>query len=137
MLGKFEFRTQQLGVWIDEGGTIVFQQFGRRKRTVKFGQLRFVVKEFEVAGCTAHKKKDHPLGFGNQGWLFGRQRVDRLVARGKSQASLGKKMAEGNSPQPHGAPMQEPAPRHILRFRATIEMLLAIHSCSFRTTIPW
>jgi hypothetical protein len=61
VLSELELRSQELGLRIDEGGTVAFEQFGRRQLAVEPCQFWLVVEQFHVARPAAHEQEDDVL----------------------------------------------------------------------------
>ena len=55
------------------------QQFGRRQRPIKLGQLRLEIEEFEVTGRPRHEEVNNTLGFGRVMRLLWRQGIQRCI----------------------------------------------------------
>jgi len=60
---EFEFRAEQSGLGIDEGGAIAFEQFGGRQFAVMFNQFLFMIEKIEVAGGACLEYVDDAFRF--------------------------------------------------------------------------
>ena len=135
LFAKLELRTEQLGARIDEGGPVALDQVGRGQRPVEFGQLGLVVEKFEMARRPCHKEENDALGLRGKLRVFGRERISRLGAGGRSKPRLGEKLAERHRTQAYATLLKKPASRDLFRVSVSIEMILAIHRTSPSTLL--
>ena len=84
---KLELRSEQGRIGIDERGAIAFEQFGRRKLAVAFGQFGLVVEQLQMARCAGLEQVDDALGLRGRSAVARRQRVSRRTRRAASAAS--------------------------------------------------
>ena len=125
MFGELELGAEQGGVWVDEGGAVIFDQICRGRFAVPLGQLRLVVEQLQVAWRASHKQEDDALGFGGKMRLPGRERIrDR---QGRSPAVFAEQLPEGDGAQPNATLLEEPAPRHQLGVLTPIKVALTVH----------
>ena len=127
VLFELEFRAEQLGIGIDERGAIAFQEFGRRKSAVEFGELRLVVEKFKMAGRAGHEEEDDVLRLGGKRRFLGRERI----ASGRiGQAGFGEQIGERHAADTDAAFFKEPAARDFGGVETFPDVILTVHKFS-------
>ncbi len=75
-LFKFEPWPHELGIRVDESGSVVLEQFGRRECAVEPFECRLVVEHLELAWPATHKEVDDSLCLGRVVRHFDGQGID-------------------------------------------------------------
>ena len=79
---ELKFGAEEIIVRRDKGGLVVLQEFSRWLGTIKSGELRFIVKEIEMAGSTTHVEEDDILGFARKVRLLWRHGIGGACLEG-------------------------------------------------------
>ena len=104
---ELEFRAEQSGLGIDEGGAIAFEQFGGRQFAVTFNQFLFVIEKVEVAGGAGLEYVDDAFRFRGEV----RQPRGEWIGGSVSQLFAGEERVQGEPCHADTAIAEKPATR--------------------------